>query len=77
MGASQDVGDHLRGTSDARDTLADEHSETNPVYAEQLVEISSSQLEGRCLRGWRWGRFQSLARMTRIPRIDAAGRSSR
>jgi len=28
--------------------------ETNPVYAEQLVEISSSQLEGRCIRGWRW-----------------------
>ena len=28
--------------------------ETNPVYAEQLVEIGSSQLEGRCIRGWRW-----------------------
>jgi len=28
--------------------------ETNPVYAEQTVEISSSQLEGRCIRGWRW-----------------------
>jgi len=28
--------------------------ETNPVYAEQTVEISSSQLEGRCILGWRW-----------------------
>ncbi|HVC71625.1 MAG TPA: hypothetical protein VNC61_15330 [Acidimicrobiales bacterium] len=28
--------------------------ETSPVYAEQQVEISSSQLEGRCLRGWIW-----------------------
>ncbi|HEY7946931.1 MAG TPA: hypothetical protein VID75_04600, partial [Acidimicrobiales bacterium] len=28
--------------------------EENPVYAEQKVEISSSQLEGRCVRGWRW-----------------------
>jgi hypothetical protein len=28
--------------------------ETSPVYAEQQVEISSSQLEGRCLRGWFW-----------------------
>jgi len=28
--------------------------ETDAVYAEQVVEISSSQLEGRCIRGWRW-----------------------
>ena len=28
--------------------------EENPVYAEQRVEISSSQLEGRCIEGWRW-----------------------
>ena len=28
--------------------------EDNPVYAEQTVEISSSQLEGRCILGWRW-----------------------
>jgi hypothetical protein len=28
--------------------------EENPVYAEQTVEISSSQLEGRCVLGWRW-----------------------
>jgi len=28
--------------------------ETNPVYAEQTVEISSPQLESRCIEGWRW-----------------------
>lgn len=28
--------------------------ETNPVYAEQPVEISSPQLEARCIEGWRW-----------------------
>ncbi len=28
--------------------------ETSPVYAEQPVEISSPQLESRCLRGWRF-----------------------
>jgi hypothetical protein len=28
--------------------------EENPVYAEQTVEISSAQLEGRCIEGWRW-----------------------
>lgn len=29
--------------------------ETDPVYAEQPVEISSAQLEARCLGGWFWG----------------------
>jgi hypothetical protein len=28
--------------------------ETNPVYAEQQVEIGSAQLEGRCIEGWLW-----------------------
>ncbi|HXQ58659.1 MAG TPA: hypothetical protein VN799_01130 [Acidimicrobiales bacterium] len=28
--------------------------ETNPVYAEQTVEIDSTQLDTRCVRGWRW-----------------------
>jgi len=28
--------------------------ETSPVYAEQPVEISSPQLDGRCGQGWRW-----------------------
>jgi uncharacterized repeat protein (TIGR01451 family) len=28
--------------------------ETSPVYAEQPVEISSPQLQSRCIEGWRW-----------------------
>jgi hypothetical protein len=28
--------------------------ETSPVYAEQVVEIDSSQLDSRCIEGWRW-----------------------
>ena len=28
--------------------------ETNPVYAEQTVETDSTQLDSRCIRGWRW-----------------------
>jgi hypothetical protein len=41
-------------TSGDSDVYAVFYVETNPVYAEQLVEISSSQLEARCIRGWRW-----------------------
>jgi hypothetical protein len=29
--------------------------ETDPVYAEQTVSISSAQLEARCITGWQWG----------------------
>jgi hypothetical protein len=28
--------------------------ETDPVYAEQSVEIDSTQLDGRCIKGWIW-----------------------
>src|SRR5580700_7155354 len=28
--------------------------EENPVYAEQTVEIDSTQLDSRCILGWRW-----------------------
>jgi hypothetical protein len=28
--------------------------ETDPVYAEQTAEISSSQLQDRCITGWNW-----------------------
>ena len=41
-------------TSGDSDVYAVFYVETNPVYAEQQVEIGSSQLEGRCLRGWIW-----------------------
>lgn len=36
------------------DVYAVFYVETAPVYAEQEVEISSAQLEGRCGEGWRW-----------------------
>jgi hypothetical protein len=41
-------------TSGDSDVYAVFYVEDNPVYAEQLVEISSPQLEGRCIRGWIW-----------------------
>jgi hypothetical protein len=41
-------------TSGDSDVYAVFYVETNPVYAEQTVEIASSQLEGRCLQGWVW-----------------------
>jgi uncharacterized repeat protein (TIGR01451 family) len=36
------------------DVYAVFYVETNPVYAEQSVTISSAQLEARCITGWRW-----------------------
>ena len=41
-------------TSGDSDVYAVFYVETDAVYAEQQVEIGSSQLEGRCLRGWVW-----------------------
>jgi hypothetical protein len=41
-------------TSGDSDIYAVFYVEDNPVYAEQTVEIDSAQLEGRCIRGWRW-----------------------
>ena len=31
--------------------------EANPVYAEREVEISSAQLQSRCITGWNWSSF--------------------
>ena len=45
------------GTSGDSSVYAIFYVETDPVYAEQQVEISSAQLEGRCLRGWGWESF--------------------
>jgi hypothetical protein len=41
-------------TSGNSDVYAVFYVETDPVYAEQPVEIGSSQLEGRCGQGWVW-----------------------
>jgi hypothetical protein len=43
------------------DVYAVFYVETDPVYAEQEVEISSSELESRCGQGWFLGSFSDLA----------------
>jgi hypothetical protein len=53
-GVAQEVETGDTSTSGDSDIYAVFYVETNPVYAEQTVEIGSAQLEGRCLRGWRW-----------------------
>jgi hypothetical protein len=46
-------------TSGDSDVYAIFYVEDNPVYAEQTVEISSAQLEGRCVTGWSWASFDA------------------
>ena len=53
-GVAQEVETGDTSTSGDSNVYAVFYVETNPVYAEQTVEISSSQLEGRCILGWRW-----------------------
>jgi hypothetical protein len=53
-GVAQEVETGDTSTSGDSNIYAVFYVEDNPVYAEQRVEISSSQLEGRCIRGWRW-----------------------
>jgi len=53
-GIAQEVETGDTSSSGDSNVYAVFYVETNPVYAEQTVEISSSQLEGRCIRGWRW-----------------------
>jgi len=47
-------GPGTNGPSGNSDVYAVIYVEDNPVYAEQTVEIGSSQLEGRCGLGWTW-----------------------
>jgi len=42
------------GPSGDSDVYAVFEVETSPVYAEQTVEIDSSQLDARCGKGWSW-----------------------
>jgi hypothetical protein len=53
-GTAQEVETGDTSTSGDSDIYAVFYVEDNPVYAEQTVEIDSAQLEGRCIRGWRW-----------------------
>jgi hypothetical protein len=52
LNAEVETGD--TSTSGDSDIYAVFYVETNPVYAEQTVEIDSAQLEGRCIEGWIW-----------------------
>ena len=53
-GLNQEIETGDTSTSGDSNVYAVFYVETNPVYAEQSVEIGSSQLEGRCLQGWIW-----------------------
>lgn len=53
-GLLQEVETGDTNTSGDSNIYAVFYVETNPVYAEQTVEIDSSQLDNRCIRGWRW-----------------------
>jgi len=53
-GVAQEVETGDTTTSGDSDIYAVFYVEDSPVYAEQTVEIGSAQLEGRCIRGWRW-----------------------
>ncbi len=53
-GVAQEVETGDTSTSGDSNIYAVFYVEENPVYAEQTVEISSAQLEGRCIEGWRW-----------------------
>ncbi len=53
-GLNQELETGDTSTSGDSNIYAVFYVETNPVYAEQTVEIGSSQLEGRCIEGWVW-----------------------
>jgi hypothetical protein len=53
-GVAQEVETGDTSTSGDSNIYAVFYVETNPVYAEQTVEISSAQLESRCIVGWTW-----------------------
>ncbi len=53
-GVSQEVETGDTATSGDSNVYAVFYVEENPVYAEQTVEIDSTQLDTRCIEGWRW-----------------------
>ncbi|MGH9016620.1 MAG: hypothetical protein ACRDY1_02620 [Acidimicrobiales bacterium] len=53
-GLNQELETGDTATSGESDIYAVFYVETNAVYAEQPVEIGSSQLEARCGQGWVW-----------------------
>jgi hypothetical protein len=53
-GLNQELETGDTSASGDSDIYAVFYVETNPVYAEQTVEIGSAQLESRCIEGWQW-----------------------
>jgi hypothetical protein len=53
-GVAQEVETGDTSMSGDSDIYAVFYVETNPVYAEQTVELNSTQLESRCIGGWTW-----------------------
>jgi hypothetical protein len=53
-GLNQEVETGDTAASGDSDIYAVFYVETNPVYAEQTVEIESPQLQARCIEGWDW-----------------------
>jgi hypothetical protein len=53
-GLNQELETGDTSASGDSDVYAVFYVETNPVYAEQTVEIGSPQLEARCIQGWVW-----------------------
>jgi hypothetical protein len=62
----------INGASGDSDVYAVFYVEDSPVYAEQTVEIGSSQLEARCGGGWRWeaGNFGNVVFNNPFPPVD-------
>jgi len=74
-GVSSEVETGDTSTSGDSNVYAVFYVETDAVYAEQLVEISSSQLEGRCIEGWRWeaGNADGVGVGTSNTEVDGTG----
>ncbi|MGH9016437.1 MAG: hypothetical protein ACRDY1_01700 [Acidimicrobiales bacterium] len=68
-----DTNTGINGASGNSDVYAVFYVEDSPVYAEQTVEIDSTQLDGRCGLGWWWqgGNGGTTATQTGTPVVPA------
>lgn len=63
-------------TSGNSDVYAVFYVETDPVYAEQPVEISSAQLEARCGLEWRWQAGNQGSSVTQAGHVNTGAPAS-
>ncbi|HVC72067.1 MAG TPA: hypothetical protein VNC61_17575 [Acidimicrobiales bacterium] len=70
-GLNQELETGDTSTSGDSDIYAVFYVETNPVYAEQTVEIGSAQLEGRCIGGWVWSAGNTIAGIGAGPGVNS------